>query len=621
MATVVDALVVTLGLDSSKFEKSQGSASKALKKFGDQSHKNAKQAEDDNKKVADSFDKVKNAVIGLAAVVIGFNGLKEFVSSMVTSNAALGRNSAMLNMSARDLDAWGAAVQTVGGTAEGFQASLQNIEGGLQKFRMGLGGEEIVTALARLGVQAKNGTVSLTDLSSALVRVKNAQGSQAALALGQQLGLDQGTFQLLMQGPIAVQALHDKMYALSGVTEENTKAAQALQEAWAGLKQASSGAANSFFSTLTPALEWLTQKVVALSNWARENKDFVNGFFIALAVSIGAISVAMLPITGTIVGITAAIGAASIAVAALYADWKRWTDGGQSALADLWNYFRDVIKLIVLLFTGSGRQISAAWGKVWTDCKSLFTDFLNWIKGSAPTIGDAIKNAFSHAFDWIKGRARAIWDAITGKQSSDDVDAPESSDAPSSSASTGGTSGGNSKLPRGLRNNNPGNIRYGDFAKRYGATGQDDKGFAIFPTMQAGAAAMSGLLQSYASKGVDTISSIIARYAPSNENDTSAYVASVAKQTGINPNQHLSGDQYAQVQRAMAIHENGSKYSSMIGAGVNPGAQQAGSTSVQTNINQINVQTQATDANGIAKDMHKALANNSLMNSGVYGVS
>jgi hypothetical protein len=617
---VVDALVVTLGIDSSKFTADQQKANDAVKKFGDQSEKTNKKAIDDTKKLGENFEKVKNAVIGLAAVVIGFNGLKDFVSAMVTGNAALGRTSTMLNMSARELDAWGHAVQSVGGTSEGFQQSLQNIEGGLQKFRMGMGGEEIVTALTRLGVQAKNGTVNLVDLSAALVRVKNAQGAQAAMALGQQLGLDQSTFQLLLQGPQAVQALYDKMYALSGVTEENTKAAQRLQAAWAGLKEASSGAGNTLFGTLTPALEWLAQKLTALSVWARENQTFVNGFFIGLAASIGLVVVATFPLVGAIAGITLAIGAASIAIGALYADWMHWTSGGKSALGDLWNYYSDVIKAIITLFTGSGRQISAAWGKVWTDCKAMFTDFVNWIKGSAPTIGDAIKNAFESAFNWVRGRARAVWDAITGKQSAGDADSPGSNSSSGGSASSSSSGGGSTGSSRGIRNNNPGNIEYGDFARKMGATGSDGR-FAIFPSMQQGVAAMMSLIQGYKSKGIDTISGIISKYAPSSENNTGAYIADVVKQTGIGASQHLTDAQYASVQQAMARHESG--YRGMVGAGVNASAQQSGgvASTVQTNIQSINVQTQATDANGIARDMHKALSNNSLISSGTYGVA
>lgn len=49
---------------------------------------------------------------------------------------------------------------------------------------------------------------------------------------------------------------------------------------------------------------------------------------------------------------------------------------------------------------------------------------------------------------------------------------------------------------RADRNKNPGNIKYGKWAKEHGATGQDKDGFAIFPDVNTGLSAMKGLLKS-----------------------------------------------------------------------------------------------------------------------------
>lgn len=49
---------------------------------------------------------------------------------------------------------------------------------------------------------------------------------------------------------------------------------------------------------------------------------------------------------------------------------------------------------------------------------------------------------------------------------------------------------------RADRNKNPGNIKYGKFAKQYGATGKDKDGFAIFPSREVGEKAMRSLLTS-----------------------------------------------------------------------------------------------------------------------------
>src|SRR5260221_10231639 len=49
---------------------------------------------------------------------------------------------------------------------------------------------------------------------------------------------------------------------------------------------------------------------------------------------------------------------------------------------------------------------------------------------------------------------------------------------------------------RSTRNNNPGNIKYGKWAKEHGASGKDADGFAIFPDKSVGSVAMQNLLKS-----------------------------------------------------------------------------------------------------------------------------
>ena len=92
--------------------------------------------------------------------------------------------------------------------------------------------------------------------------------------------------------------------------------------------------------------------------------------------------------------------------------------------------------------------------------------------------------------------------------------------------------------PRNLRNNNPGNIVDGEFARRHGAIGSDGR-FAIFPDAETGSRAMDALLESYGRRGYDTLREVIGRWAPPSENNTSAYVASVAKRLGVSPDQRL----------------------------------------------------------------------------------
>lgn len=84
---------------------------------------------------------------------------------------------------------------------------------------------------------------------------------------------------------------------------------------------------------------------------------------------------------------------------------------------------------------------------------------------------------------------------------------------------------------RNWRNNNPGNITYGDFAIKMGAIGSDGR-FAIFPSEAMGRTAQDALLkgEAYANK---TAADAIRKWAPSNENDSEKYIKTVANLAGV----------------------------------------------------------------------------------------
>jgi hypothetical protein len=80
---------------------------------------------------------------------------------------------------------------------------------------------------------------------------------------------------------------------------------------------------------------------------------------------------------------------------------------------------------------------------------------------------------------------------------------------------------------RGFRNNNPGNIRNTTIDWK-GETKGDDKGFETFESVEYGIRAIFRLLKTYREKhGLRSIREIIYRFAPPNENNTDAYIASV----------------------------------------------------------------------------------------------
>lgn len=115
-------------------------------------------------------------------------------------------------------------------------------------------------------------------------------------------------------------------------------------------------------------------------------------------------------------------------------------------------------------------------------------------------------------------------------------------------------------VPRGERNNNPGNIRISSTAWQGKVIGKDTA-FETFATAADGIRAMAKLLRNYqVIYGLNTVRRIIGRWAPSSENNTSAYVAAVAAALGVGPDQaiDLANDAVlAALVRAVIQHENG----------------------------------------------------------------
>jgi len=96
-----------------------------------------------------------------------------------------------------------------------------------------------------------------------------------------------------------------------------------------------------------------------------------------------------------------------------------------------------------------------------------------------------------------------------------------------------------SKEKRGIRNNNPGNIKKSN-TKWQGKIGEDGK-FEIFDTPENGIRALTRIIKTYNNKyKLNTISGIITKWAPPRENDTKTYIKNVSNRVGINPNDKIN---------------------------------------------------------------------------------
>jgi len=118
------------------------------------------------------------------------------------------------------------------------------------------------------------------------------------------------------------------------------------------------------------------------------------------------------------------------------------------------------------------------------------------------------------------------------------------------------------KTPRGIRNNNPGNIRWGDPWQGLRAkVKRDDPAFCQFANAAYGIRALARTLITYQDKhGLRTIRQIITRWAPPTENDTTEYIYAAVQIAHVGWDDELDMHYYPQLRvvvEAIIRVENG----------------------------------------------------------------
>jgi|DewCreStandDraft_4_1066084.scaffolds.fasta_scaffold05366_6 hypothetical protein len=112
-------------------------------------------------------------------------------------------------------------------------------------------------------------------------------------------------------------------------------------------------------------------------------------------------------------------------------------------------------------------------------------------------------------------------------------------------------------LPRGIRNNNPGNIERTGTRWRGMAAEQSDPRFVVFEAPEWGLRAMARILKNDILAGRNTVRALIYEWAPPTENVTDAYVVAVARALGVGPDEPIGLDRLPALMRAITRHENG----------------------------------------------------------------
>lgn len=554
MTDIVDAFVVSLGLDASEYEQEIKKFREDRKRLSTEDESFNRRQQDGQRKTIDGFRKIRNEVGGFLLLLAGANSLKNFVGDMLTGDAATGRFAANIGMATERVSVWENAIKQVGGSAQDAQGAIRALSNIFQEYQL-LGDNSKSGDLAFFGLREqdlKNPDEALMKLAERGEGLKGERRAEFTMRLNR-LGLNDSMVTLLAKGRQPLEQMLDGIEKAGVATDESAKAAQDLEAEMAKLAQSIQGAVRPAISDIA---EWFTKltavvrdEVVPALKKIPEIIDFVTGGFWrdrpAAQKEHGQVQIDL--------------GSAGP------------TSGTQ------WN-----------IRSATGRPVSAETRRL-----------INSGAGSAP--GTRL---------------------------------PFTGFGLGGGGSTGGTTR-RGRLTRAERNNNPGNIEDGPFARSQPGYAGSDGRFAKFVSADAGFGAMEALLRGrgYAGGGRNTIAKIISKYAPSSENNVGAYVGAVERATGIDRNAALSAAQIRAVSRAMAKHEGYRGGSVDLSGGAMPSARDlrrpasAGSPKVASNtsnstttIGQVNVYSSASNAEGIARDIRGELAKRDMVVQATSGL-
>ncbi|HDS8605894.1 TPA: lytic transglycosylase domain-containing protein [Klebsiella pneumoniae] len=288
-ATVIDALLITLGLDTSDFRKGQKDVSDDLKKQREDAKKTAKEMAEQGKKAAAFFGSIKTELLALTGVTVTAGGLMSLVKNTTSSLMDLSIQSKALGMTARELDGFGKAAESAGSSFERITAALQGFQAAKQGSLFGdtsspiFSGMRMLTALTgdTFDVYSKDAKSLARSYLESLRKVKDPNIRRQIGAMG---GFDDATIQRNQDGRFLPDV--DRLTKSSGITDASTKGAKEFTAAWAELNQSLETTKNQFYTFLIPYVRDFNVVLRDLSNWMKshpeEMKQKVDAFFGAI---------------------------------------------------------------------------------------------------------------------------------------------------------------------------------------------------------------------------------------------------------------------------------------------------------------------------------------------------
>ena len=422
MATVIDSLAVELGIDATKliaqlrtldkqlenFERRADQAGDALERVGEEGEDAFESLEDVGKsgessgkriasafaKVAEGLRSVRSAAAEFIATIGSAYGINKLIGMSVETGNRMQLLSKKIGVSAQSIHAWGRAAELSGGSSDGMYSSLEALSRAHTELAL-TGTTSMLPYLSMLGVSVGDANGRMRDFGDILLDLADKfsqMDSRHAFNIGSAMGLDESTIHLLTRGRVEVEQMLKRQKEFGAVSKEEAERGRRVNEVLTKGKQTMEALGRSIGNTLMPFVEVLVRGLDDLNRFIVKNEGAVKVFIITLS----ALAAAIAPVNMAVVAITALAGA----IALLYDDYQTWKSGGDSLID--WNkwkpgidaaafgirWLRDLLEDFFFRVFAAKDALNALWDRDW---KALDRSLDLFVNGTGKTYGGVPK--------------------------------------------------------------------------------------------------------------------------------------------------------------------------------------------------------------------------------------
>lgn len=247
MPTVIDSLVLELGLDPSKFTRGQREAMSQLRHFQEDAAKTGDLIERKGKGTLDFFMGFRRELLGTIGLLSGGFGLKNFFEGVTKADLRVEQLSRRIMMSGREIAVWSKAVEASGGSLEGANQALASLSERIATFQAT---GQMDSGLALLGRRAgwniMDPNTNPMDVWLRAIRNMEAEGLTPVQKAAQMrlMGANEDLINFSLLGSKAIESQLARMREMVGPIEkgmelarEYNQAATEMGKAWDALAQ------------------------------------------------------------------------------------------------------------------------------------------------------------------------------------------------------------------------------------------------------------------------------------------------------------------------------------------------------------------------------------------------